>query len=37
MASKFDAAEGVVHGLSHKQTVVPNCMCIACATRPRRG
>ena len=33
MASKFDAAGGVVHGLSHKQTVDPDCMCIACATR----
>lgn len=33
VASKFDSAEGVVHGLSHKQAVDPDCMCIACATR----
>ena len=37
MASKFDAVEGVVHGLSHKQNVDPNCMCIACTTRSRRS
>ena len=36
MASKFDATEGVVHGLSHKQTIDPNCMCLACASRSRR-
>lgn len=33
VASKFDSADGVVHGLSHKQAVDPDCMCIACATR----
>ena len=27
IASKFDSAEGVVHGLVHKQTINPNCMC----------
>jgi len=36
IASKFDATEGVVHGLSHKQTIDPNCMCLACASRSRR-
>jgi len=33
MASKIDSADGVVHGLAHKQTVDPNCMCIACLSR----
>ena len=33
MAPKFDSSEGVVHGLSHKQMVDPNCMCIACVSR----
>jgi len=33
MASKIDAADGIVHGLAHKQTVDPNCMCIACLSR----
>ena len=33
IASKFDSNEGVVHGLSHKQTVDSNCMCIACLSR----
>ena len=37
MASRFDSTEGIVHGLSHKQTVDPNCMCIACATRSHRS
>lgn len=37
MASKFDSAEGTVHGLSHKQTVDANCMCIACVTRVNRS
>jgi len=32
-ASKFDSAEGVIHGLAHKQTVDPNCMCPACMSR----
>ncbi|GAG34977.1 unnamed protein product, partial [marine sediment metagenome] len=33
IASKFDSADGVLHGLAHKQTVDPNCMCIACMSR----
>ena len=33
VASKFDSDEGVLHGLSHKQTVDRNCMCIACMSR----
>lgn len=33
MASKIDSADGVIHGLAHKQTVDPNCMCIACLSR----
>ena len=33
IASKFDAAEGVVHGLAHKQKVIPRCVCLACASR----
>lgn len=33
IASKFDAAEGVVHGLAHKQAVDPQCMCVACMSR----
>ncbi|NOX53086.1 MAG: DUF3800 domain-containing protein [Planctomycetes bacterium] len=33
IASKFDSADGIIHGLAHKQTVDPNCMCIACLTR----
>jgi hypothetical protein len=32
-ASKFDAHEGIIHGLAHKQTVDATCMCIACVTR----
>jgi len=35
IASKFDSYEGVIHGLSHKQTVDPACMCIACLSRRR--
>ncbi len=41
IASKFDCADGVVHGLNHKQSVDPNCMCPACLSRrfnqPPRG
>ncbi len=33
IASKFDAAEGVVHGLSHKQNTDPSCMCPSCMSR----
>jgi hypothetical protein len=35
IASKFHSSEGVVHGLSHKQTVDPACRCIACLSRRR--
>lgn len=33
IASKFDASEGVIHGLVHKQLGNPNCMCPACMSR----
>ncbi|MCX8089721.1 MAG: DUF3800 domain-containing protein [Verrucomicrobiae bacterium] len=33
IASKFDAAGGVVHGLVHKQRAELNCMCPACLSR----
>lgn len=36
IAHKFDRAENIVHGLSHK-TLDRNCMCLACATRPRQN
>ncbi|MDS3859277.1 DUF3800 domain-containing protein [Thermosynechococcaceae cyanobacterium BACA0444] len=32
-ASKFDSADGVVHGLAHKQMVDQSCMCPACLSR----
>jgi hypothetical protein len=33
IAAKFDSAEGVMHGLAHKQATNPNCMCPACMSR----
>lgn len=33
IASKFDSVGGTVHGLNHKQTYNPMCMCLACHTR----
>jgi hypothetical protein len=33
IASKFDSADGIIHGLAHKQTIDPECMCIACLSR----
>lgn len=33
LAPKFDAADGVIHGLAHKQRIDPHCMCPACLTR----
>jgi hypothetical protein len=30
---RFDQDDGVIHGLVHKQTVIPNCTCPACITR----
>ena len=33
IASRFDSHENVIHGLSHKQTKDPNCMCLACMSR----
>ena len=30
---RFDAEQGKIHGLTHKQTVDPNCMCPACMSR----
>jgi hypothetical protein len=32
-AAKFDATDGVIHGLAHKQTIEPVCMCPACLSR----
>ena len=32
-ASRFDQEEGIIHGLSHKQTNNPHCMCPACFSR----
>ncbi|MBI2502809.1 MAG: DUF3800 domain-containing protein [Candidatus Latescibacteria bacterium] len=37
IASKFDSADGIVHGLVHKQTTNPDCMCIACMSRRSVG
>ena len=33
IAHKFDAEDGIVHGLAHKEPGNPRCMCIACVTR----
>ena len=33
IASRFDEEGGVIHGLAHKQTIDPDCRCLACATR----
>ena len=33
IAAKFDAEDGIVHGLAHKELGNPNCMCIACLSR----
>ena len=33
IAPRFDTHENVMHGLSHKQTKDPNCMCPACMSR----
>lgn len=33
IAARFDRADGVVHGLVHRQSENPTCMCPACATR----
>lgn len=33
IASRFDMSDGVVHGLVHRQTSDPACMCLACANR----
>jgi hypothetical protein len=33
IASRFDTHEGVMHGLSHKQSNLQNCMCPACMSR----
>jgi hypothetical protein len=32
-ASKFDSVDNVIHGLAHKQTVEPMCMCPGCLSR----
>ena len=33
IAHKFDAEDGIVHGLAHKERGNPLCMCIACFSR----
>jgi hypothetical protein len=33
ISAKFDQHEGKIHGLVHKQTNNPNCMCPACLSR----
>lgn len=33
IAAKFDSFDGIVHGLVHKQTADPTCMCLACISR----
>ena len=33
IAHKFDAEDGIVHGLAHKEIGNPHCMCIACLSR----
>ena len=33
IASKFDTEDGVVHGLAHKESGNPDCMCLACFSR----
>jgi len=33
IAHKFYSYQNVVHGLAHKQTIHPQCMCIACMSR----
>ena len=33
IASKFDSEDGIVHGLAHKESGNPDCMCIACLSR----
>lgn len=38
VASRFDSAGGVVHGLVHRQNIDPLCICLACVTRrPSEG
>ena len=36
IATKFDAEDGIIHGLAHKEHGNPNCTCIACLTRRTR-
>lgn len=33
IATKFDSCDGIVHGLVHKQSIDPSCMCVACMSR----
>ncbi len=33
IASRFHTEDGITHGVAHKQTVDPRCMCPACLTR----
>jgi hypothetical protein len=37
IAAKFDQADGVLHGLAHKQSYNPDCMCPACMSRRLSG
>ena len=33
IAAKFDAEDGIIHGLAHKEISNTQCMCIACLSR----
>ena len=33
IAQRFDSEQGRLHGLVHRQTQMPNCMCLACQSR----
>ena len=35
ISAKFDSADGVVHGLSHKHHLATPCMCLSCSSRAR--
>jgi hypothetical protein len=37
IAARFFEADGIVHGLAHKQTRDPQCMCPACLSRRARA
>lgn len=37
IAHKFDTADGIIHGLAHKEHGTQNCMCPACLSRRQAG